>query len=490
MEKDIPMTSPFGDRLMFIDGEMTPGASGEWVTSLNPATEEPIGRVPAASPEDVNAAVASAKAAQPAWAAKSIFERGALLRALAVEFRARAQDILTMEATDTGNTISKLGADVQIAAAYLEYFAGLATEMKGDTVPASPGNIHFSLREPYGVVARIVPFNHPFMFAGAHLASPLTAGNAVVVKTPETSPLTGSLLAECCKEVLPPGVVNIISGYGLPAGDTLVRHPAIHRIGFTGSVPTGLAIQRAAAETSVKHVSLELGGKNPLMVFPDADLDKVVDASIAGMNFSWAGQSCGSTSRILAHESVYDELVERVAARTDAVVVGDPLDPASEMGPVNSKGHYERVLGFVEGGRRDGAKLVAGGQRPAGDDFKKGYWLRPTAFADATMDMEVAREEIFGPVVAMLKWSTREEAVQMANATAYGLTAAIYTNDLQAAMTTAQEVESGYVWINGVAQHYVGLPFGGVKNSGLGGEEALDELLSYTRTKTVNILLS
>jgi acyl-CoA reductase-like NAD-dependent aldehyde dehydrogenase len=475
---------------MFIDGEMTPGASGEWVTSLNPATEEPIGRVPAASPEDVNAAVASAKAAQPAWAAKSIFERGALLRALAVEFRARAQDILTMEATDTGNTISKLGADVQIAAAYLEYFAGLATEMKGDTVPASPGNIHFSLREPYGVVARIVPFNHPFMFAGAHLASPLTAGNAVVVKTPETSPLTGSLLAECCKEVLPPGVVNIISGYGLPAGDTLVRHPAIHRIGFTGSVPTGLAIQRAAAETSVKHVSLELGGKNPLMVFPDADLDKVVDASIAGMNFSWAGQSCGSTSRILAHESVYDELVERVAARTDAVVVGDPLDPASEMGPVNSKGHYERVLGFVEGGRRDGAKLVAGGQRPTGDDFKKGYWLRPTAFADATMDMEVAREEIFGPVVAMLKWSTREEAVQMANATAYGLTAAIYTNDLQAAMTTAQEVESGYVWINGVAQHYVGLPFGGVKNSGLGGEEALDELLSYTRTKTVNILLS
>jgi acyl-CoA reductase-like NAD-dependent aldehyde dehydrogenase len=484
------MTEKFGDRLMLINGEMVPGTGGDWVTTVNPANEDPIGRVPAATADDVNAAVAAAKAAQPAWAAKSIFERGALLRTLAAKFRERAQQILTMEATDTGNTIAKLCADVQIAAAYLEYFAGLATEMKGDTVPASPGNIHFSLREPFGVVARIVPFNHPFMFAGAHLASPLTAGNTVVVKTPETSPLTGSLLAECCCDVLPPGVVNIVSGLGLPAGDTLVRHPDVHRIGFTGSVPTGLAIQRAAAEVSVKHVSLELGGKNPLIVFPDADLNKVEDASIAGMNFSWAGQSCGSTSRILAHESVYDELVERVAARTDAVVLGDPLDPASEMGPVNSEGHYNAVMKFVEAGKRDGAKLVAGGARPEGEQFKRGYWLRPTVFADATMDMEVAREEIFGPVVSMLKWSTRDEAIEMANATAYGLTAAIYTNDLQDAMKTAQEVESGYVWINGVAQHYVGLPFGGVKNSGLGGEESLEELLSYTRTKTINVLLS
>ena len=484
------MTETFGDRPMLINGQMVSSEGGEWVTTLNPANEEPIGRVPAATAVDVRAAVSAAKAAQPAWAAESIFERGALLRALAAKFRERAEDVLTMEATDTGNTVAKLGADVQIAAAYLEYFAGLATEMKGDTVPASPGNIHFSLREPFGVVARIVPFNHPFMFAGAHLASPLTAGNTVVIKTPETSPLTGSILAECCREVLPAGVVNIISGFGMPAGDALVRNPDIHRIGFTGSVPTGLAIQRAAAEVSVKHVSLELGGKNPLIVFPDADLDKVEEASIAGMNFSWAGQSCGSTSRILAHESVYDELVERVAARTDAVRLGDPLDPTSEMGPVNSERHYNNVLKFVEAGKRGGAKLVAGGARPEGEQFKRGYWLCPTVFADVTMDMEVAREEIFGPVVSMLKWSTREEAVRMANATDYGLTAAIYTNNLQDAMKTAQEVESGYVWINGVAQHYIGLPFGGMKNSGVGGEEALEELLSYTRTKTVNVLLS
>jgi len=484
------MTLQFGDKLMFIGGEMTAGTGKEWVTSVNPATEDEIGRVPAATSKDVDAAVSAAQEAQPEWQAKSIFERGALLRALAAKFREKAQDILTMEATDTGNTIAKLGGDVQIAAAYLEYFAGLATEMKGDTVPASPGNIHFSLREPYGVVARIVPFNHPFMFAGAHLASPLTAGNTVVVKTPETSPMSGSLLADCCREVLPPGVVNIISGFGLTAGDALVRHPEVKRIGFTGSVPTGLAIQRAAAESAVKYVTLELGGKNPLIVFPDADLDKVEEASIAGMNYSWAGQSCGSTSRILAHETVYDELVERVAKRTDAVVVGDPLNPDSEMGPINSKSHYERVLGFVESGKKSGAKLIAGGGRPNGNDFKRGYWLRPTVFADATMDMELAREEIFGPVVTMLKWSTREEVVAMANATDYGLTAAIYTNNLRDAMTTAKEVETGYVWINGVAQHYVGLPFGGVKDSGLGGEEALEELLSYTRTKTVNVILS
>ena len=484
------MTLQFGNRLMFIGGEMTAGAGDEWITSINPATEDEIGRVPAATSEDVDAAVLAAQEAQPAWAAKSIFERGTLLRELAAKFRQKAEDILTLEATDTGNTIAKLGGDVQIAAAYLEYFAGLATEMKGDTVPASPGNIHFSLREPYGVVARIVPFNHPFMFAGAHLASPLTAGNTVVVKTPETSPMSGSLLAECCSEVLPPGVVNIISGFGLKAGDALVRHPAVQRIGFTGSVSTGLAIQRAAAESAVKHVSLELGGKNPLIVFPDADLDIVEEASIAGMNYSWAGQSCGSTSRILAHETVYDELVDRVAARTNEVLIGDPLEPTSEMGPVNSKSHYERVLRFVESGKKSGARLVAGGERPKGNDFTRGYWLRPTVFADATMDMEVAREEIFGPVVAMLKWSNREEVIAMANATCYGLTAAIYTNNLRAAMTTAKEVDAGYVWINGVAQHYVGLPFGGVKNSGLGGEEALEELLSYTRTKTVNVILN
>jgi acyl-CoA reductase-like NAD-dependent aldehyde dehydrogenase len=479
----------FGDRPMLIDGAFVAAGDGAWITSVNPATEDPIGRVPAGTAEDVRRAVAAADAAQPGWAARSIWERGALLRTLAAAIRARAQDILTLEASDTGNTIGKLRADVEIAAGYLEYFAGLGTEMKGETVPASAAGVHFTLREPYGVVARIVPFNHPFMFAAAHLAAPLMAGNTVVVKTPETSPLSGHILATCCREVLPRGVVNIVSGLGVPAGDALVRHPAIRRIGFTGSVATGLAIQRAAAEVGVKHVSLELGGKNPLIVFPDADVEKAVAAAVAGMNFSWAGQSCGSTSRLLVHESLYARAVELTRAKVAALKLGDPLDPASEMGPVNSAGHYKRVVGFIAAGKAEGARLIHGGGRPQGAAFARGYWIEPTVFADVTPGMTVAREEIFGPVLCIGRWSSVDEVVRIANATDYGLTAALFTNDITQALTMAKRIHAGVVAINSSTMHFVGLPFGGVKNSGLGGEEALEELLSYTQAKTVHIPL-
>ncbi len=483
------MGHQFGDRPMFIGGEFTAASSKEWITSVNPANEEEIGRVPAGTADDVNRAVEAADKAQPAWNAKSIWERAGLLKKVAAGFRARAQEILTMEATDTGNTIAKLRADVEIAAGYLEYFAGLASEMKGESMPATPKGIHFTLREPFGVVARIVPFNHPFMFAGAHLAAPLQAGNTVVIKTPETSALSGHLLAQVCAEILPPGVVNIVSGYGLPVGDTLVRHPKIRRIGFTGSVGTGLMIQRAAAEVSVKHVTLELGGKNPLIVFPDADVEKAVESAIAGMNFSWAGQSCGSTSRLLVHESLYDRAVELVRAKVGALKLGDPLDPTSEMGPVNSIGHYKRVMGFIEKGKTEGGKLVTGGGRPKGDMFKKGFWVEPTVFADMTPDMTVAREEIFGPVMSIGKFKTVDEAVDIANATEFGLTTGIFTNDITLALSTAKRIETGVVAINGSAMHHIGLPFGGARNSGLGGEECLDELLSYTQVKSVHVLM-
>ncbi len=483
------MGHQFGDRPMFIGGEFTAASSKEWITSVNPANEEEIGRVPAGTAEDVNRAVEAADKAQPGWNGKSIWERASLLKKVAAGFRSRAQEILNMEATDTGNTIAKLRADVEIAAGYLEYFAGLASEMKGETVPATPKGIHFTLREPFGVVARIVPFNHPFMFAGAHLAAPLQAGNTVVIKTPETSALSGHLLAQVCAEILPPGVVNIVSGYGLPVGDTLVRHPKVRRIGFTGSVGTGLAIQRAAAEVSVKHVTLELGGKNPLIVFPDADIEKAVDAAVAGMNFSWAGQSCGSTSRLLVHESLYDRAVELTRVKVAALKLGDPLDPTSEMGPVNSIGHYKRVMGFIEKGKTEGCKLLTGGGRPKGDIFKKGFWVEPTVFADMTPDMTVAREEIFGPVMSIGKFKTVDEAVNIANATEFGLTTGIFTNDITLALSTAKRIETGVVAINGSAMHHIGLPFGGARNSGLGGEECLEELLSYTQVKSVHVLM-
>lgn len=475
---------------MLIDGELTlgdGGACGQWIDSHDPATLEPTGRVPAATARDIDRAVRSAAKAQIAWAARSVWERAAALRALATAIRARGPEILALEARDTGNTIGKLQADVQIAAGYLEYFAGLASELKGETIPATASGLHLTLREPFGVVARIVPFNHPFMFAAAHLSAPLMAGNAVVVKTPETSPLTGSILAELCHATLPPGLVNIVHGFGMPAGDALIRHPLVRRIGFTGSVATGLAIQRAAAESGVKHVTLELGGKNPFIVFPDADLDRVVEMAVAGMNFSWAGQSCGSTSRLLLHESVHDLVVERVAARMKSLRLGSPLDAASEMGPVNSARHRERIMALIDSARSEGARLVTGGGRPVGEGFAKGYWIEPTLFADVTPAMRIAREEAFGPVVCAQRFTSEEEAIAIANGTDFGLTAAVWTRDLPRALRMVRAVQAGTVWINTAGQHFVGTPFGGWKDSGLGGEECLDELLSYSQVKAVHV---
>ncbi len=483
------MDTTFGDRLMYIGGEFVASESGEWMESVNPSTEEVHGRVPAGSVEDVNRAVAAAKAAQPEWGAKSVFERGALMRELAAAIRASEEAVVPMEAADTGNTIASLGNDIVLVAGYVDFMAGLGTEIKGESVPATPQNIHFTMREPYGVVGRIVPFNHPFLFAGAHLAAPLMAGNAVVLKSPDQSPLSATVMAEICQRVLPPGVVNIVSGQGIVVGDAIVRHPDVQRIGFTGSIPTGMAIQRAAAEVAVKHISLELGGKNPFIVFPDADVETVANAAVAGMNFAWAGQSCGSTSRLMVHESLYDAVIERVVERVGRIKVGDPLDTASEMGPVNSEGHYRHVVALIESAREQGAKLLTGGERPKGEEFERGYWIRPTVFGDVTMDMRIARDEVFGPVLSVLRWSETSEAIEMANGTEYGLTAGIWTNDVTTAMRTARQIESGCVWINGGGRHFMSTGFAGYKNSGIGREECLDELLSYTQSKSIHIIL-
>jgi acyl-CoA reductase-like NAD-dependent aldehyde dehydrogenase len=476
-------------RPMLIDGMLTTHADGGFIESVNPATEDVIGRVPAGTAADVDRAVTAAAKAQPAWNALSIWERGARLRKLAAAIRERRAEIKELEAADSGNTIASLDGDMHKASNHFDYFAGLATEMKGDTVPASPTGLHFTLREPYGVVGRIVPFNHPFMFATANMAAPLVAGNTVVLKSPETSPLSATIVAELCRDLLPPGVVNIVSGFGLPVGDAIARHPLVRRIGFTGSINTGLAIQRAAAEVGVKHVSLELGGKNPLIICPSADVERAVAAAIAGMNFAWAGQSCGSTSRILVHESVYDRAIEIAKAKVEAIRVGDPLDPASQMGPLNSAAHYSRVCAHLDAARADGARLVTGGGRPSGSDFRKGYWLRPTIYADVDPGSRIGREEIFGPVMGFTKWRTDDEAIAIANGTRYALTAGVFSQDITQAMTMARKIEAGVVAVNGTKMHFVGMPFGGVKDSGLGGEECLEELLSYTREKAVHLFL-
>lgn len=478
---------PYGDRVMLIDGELISG-TGEWITSLNPSTEEELGRAPAASAEDIARAAEAAARAQRKWGAMTSRERGERLKALANAIRERKDEIAALEAADSGNTIANLGNDLFKSSNHFEYFSGLATEIKGDTISGLSSGLHLTERRPFGVVGRIVPFNHPFMFAAANLAAPLVAGNSVILKTPETSPLSATILAELCRDMLPAGVVNIVSGYGVPAGDAIARHPLIKRIGFTGSVDTGLAIQRVTAETCVKVVTLELGGKNGLIIFPDADVEKAVDAAVAGMNFAWAGQSCGSTSRILAHSSIYDDVCTLIHDRLAAIRVGDASNTESQMGPVNSAAHLERINHLISAGKQE-ATLLIGGNKPAGAEFKRGYWIAPTAFADVSPDSTIAREEVFGPVMTILKWDTVEQAVSISNNTEYGLTAALFGNDINTLIKTARQIDVGVININGSKMHYVGAPFGGVKNSGIGEEESLSELLSYTQSTTVHITL-
>jgi acyl-CoA reductase-like NAD-dependent aldehyde dehydrogenase len=474
---------------MLIGGEMVAGEADKWIESVNPANEERIGEFVAGDAADVNKAVAAAEKAQPAWAALDIKERGKYLKAVAKRIRERGEELLHTEVMDTGNTITKMKADIEGAAEQLEWYTGLAIEMKGETVPASSKHLHITVREPYGVVARIVPFNHPLSFAARGLAGPLIAGNTVVIKPPETSSLSSHILGEIAKEIMPPGTVNIVTGNGMPAGDAIVRHPRVKRISFTGSVPTGMAIQRAAAEGGIKALTLELGGKNPFIVYPDSDPDKVADAAIAGMNFAWSGQSCGSTSRLMLHEQLYKKVLDRVTEKVAEIKMGDPMDPKSQMGPMNSKRHMERVNMMIKSGIDDGAKLMIGGKRPPGKEFERGFWVEPTVFGDVHPQMKIAREEIFGPVLSVFSWRDEDAIIELANSVEYGLTAAVWTSDIKRALKAARRVQSGMVWVNGVGNHFKGTPYGGYKNSGVGKESCLSELLSYTEEKSIQIFL-
>jgi len=474
---------------MLIGGELVEAVGGGWDESINPATEEVIGRVPAGDAQDVERAFQAAQAAWPAWAALSPLERGERMRAFGDALNARADEILRVEVLDTGNTIKPMRKDVGMSVDSLKYYAGLAPELKGETIPSSPGNLHITIREPYGVVGRIAPFNHPLMFAVARTAAALAAGNAVIVKPPETSPLSAMILSEIAREALPPGVFNVVTGSGRTAGDALVRHPGIKRIAFIGSPATGRAIQRSAAEVAVKHVSLELGGKNPMIVYPDVDVEEVAKAAVAGMNFTWQGQSCGSTSRLLLHEDVHDAVLERVVDAVSRFRIGDPMSEDTDVGPVNSRMQYDKTQHFLRVAQEDGAKLMIGGRRPQGQQFERGFWVEPAVFSDVTADMRIAQQEVFGPILSVLRWRTEEEAIRIANSTEYGLTAAIWTRDVDRAFRTARQVQSGHQWINGFSAHYLAVPFGGYKNSGVGREEGIEELYSYTEGKTINLVL-
>jgi acyl-CoA reductase-like NAD-dependent aldehyde dehydrogenase len=474
---------------MLIGGELVASESKEWDVSIDPATEQEIGRSPAATQADVYRAVEAAEAAAPAWAALHARDRAKILRSVGAALQQHASELLKVEVTDTGNTITPMRGDVNATVNTIDHMTGLGYELKGETIPASPGNLHYSVLEPFGVVGRIVAFNHPILFLLARSMPALVAGNTLVIKPSESSPLSAMAIAEIAKDIFPPGVFNIVTGSGRAVGDAIVRHPRIKRLSFIGSVVTGMAIQRSAAEVMIKKVSLELGGKNPMIVFPDVDLDEVANAAVAGMNFTWSGQSCGSLSRLMLHEDIYDAVLDRVVARVAALRVGDPMSDDTQMGPVNSRVQYEKVQRYVGIGQDDGAQLATGGSRPAGSDFSRGFWIRPTVFAGVEAGMRIAREEVFGPIMSVMKWSNIDQAIKMANATDYGLTAAIWTNDITQALKTASRVKSGYQWINGYSTHFIGTGFGGMGNSGVGREECLEDIVSYTETKTVHIIM-
>jgi betaine-aldehyde dehydrogenase len=375
--------------------------------------------------------------------------------------------------------------DANMGAAQLDFYAGLVTEMKGASIPMGPDSVNFSVREPFGVVGRIIPFNHPFMFAAGKSGAPLAAGNTVVLKPPDQAPLSSLRLAELIDGILPPGVWNVVPG-GREVGQVLSSHPDVAKVALIGSVPTGRAVMKAASDT-LKPVLLELGGKNALIAYPDADIDAVAAGVIGGMNFTWCGQSCGSTSRAFLHETIHDAVLERVKAKITHYRPGIPTDPSTTMGAIINQVQYDRVLRYIAAGKEDGARLVCGGGRPADARLAKGLYIEPTVFADVTMAMRIGKEEIFGPVLSVFKWSDEQKMLAEVNQVEYGLTCSIWTNDLSVAHRTAAEVEAGYVWINEVSKHFLGAPFGGFKQSGVGREECIEELLSFTREKNIHI---
>ena len=474
---------------MLIDGQLVESESGRWSESLNPANEEVIAKVPRGSALDVQRAVEAAEKAQPAWAALPVGQRAGILKKLAEAITARSAEFLYLEVLDTGNVINKMTADVAMGVNSLLYYAGLGYEVRGSTIPATPDNLHLTIREPYGVVGRIIPFNHPVLFAISRLGAPLITGNTMVIKPPQQSPLSAALLAEICRDFLPPGVVNIITGTGGEVGDAIVRHPKIKRLALIGSSETGMAIQKTAAEGAIKNITLELGGKNPMVVFPDADLPRAVQAAVDGMNFAWEGQSCGSTSRLLLHESVYDQVLEGVVKTIGALRLGDPSDWDSDAGPINNKPQYDKTVYYSGVGEEEGARLMIGGKRPEGEEFKRGYWFEPTVFADVTPEMRIANEEIFGPIISVMKWSDVDKMYEIANSVDVGLTASVFTRDLNTAVIAARKIQSGYIWVNQTAAHYPATPFGGYKNSGIGREECFEDMLSYTEEKTIHFVL-
>jgi len=475
------------EQSMLIGGERVAAHDGRTLETTNPATGEVLATIPRGGEADVEDAVRVASQAFPAWRDKPPVERVAALNALADRIEENAEQLGLIDVAENGSPIREMRKDAWVAAWLIRHLAGLTLRVCGETMPSDPTRFNFSMLQPFGVVGRIIPFNHPVLFAASRLAAPLAVGNTVVMKPSEYTSISALSVAELANEVLPPGVFNVVTGLGRESGDAIVRHPLVRRLAFTGAADTGLSIQASAAAVAVKTLTLELGGKNPIVVLPDADLDEAVDGAVRGMNFTWQGQSCGSTSRLLVHSSLREEFVGRLAERLEAMIAGAPDQLSTDTGSMVNRTQYDKVLSYLEIAKSDGARVVTGGEPADVPDLPHGLFFRPTLLEDVRPDHRVANEEIFGPIMVTIPFDTPDEAIQIANGVIYGLTASVYTRDLALAHRFARELQAGMVWINDSSSHIPGMSFGGVKDSGVGREESFDELLSYTQSKSVTM---
>jgi len=469
---------------------------GNWHASLDggempvssPATGEVLGVASVAGAEDVGRAVDAAAEAFAGWRDTPAQERAAKIREASAVLRKNAEELAWIDAMDGGNPFAAMLYDVEISASYMDYFAGLVTEIKGVTIPISSSVLNYTLREPLGVVARIGAFNHPLLFVAGKAGAPLAAGNTLIMKPADQTPLSALRVAELWHGIFPPGVFNVVTGRR-DAGVALVDHPKVAKIGFIGSIAAGRAVMQAAGRT-LKALTLELGGKNALIACADAGVDEVADGVVRGMNFRYVtGQSCNSTSRVFLHEDIHDEALAAIVARVAALRMGLPSDRDAEVGCLSSRAQFEKTLSYIFMGVEDGARLALGGRRSADPRLADGFFVEPTVFADVKDNMRIAREEIFGPVVSILRWRDEDDLIRRVNALEYGLTCSIWTHDLDRAHRFAARVQAGYIWVNGASTHYVGVPFGGYKQSGMGREESIDELLACTQIKNVNVTL-
>jgi len=469
---------------LFINGRFVPSATGESAPTLNPHDGSAIAAVSMAGPEDVDRAVLAAAAALPQWSRLAAMERGRLLLKLADSIEAHSEELAALESLDTGHPVRDTRTlDVPRTAVTFRYFGGMADKFEGSVIPVEAGFLNYLLREPVGVVGQIVPWNFPLMFTSWKMAPALAAGNCVIMKPADLTPLSALRIAELMAEVgFPPGVVNILPGFGPVAGQYMTEHPGIAKVAFTGSTAVGRKVVRASSG-NLKKVQLELGGKGANIVFGDANLPAAVAGSAFAI-FHNQGQACIAGSRLILHESIADEFLERFVALARSIRIGDPLDPATEMGPLTSRQHRDRVLDYVEIAKQEGASVLCGGQAPADAVLERGYYVEPTVVRAKSGD-RVEQEEVFGPFVSVTTFASDAQALALANGTEYGLGAGLWTRDLARAHKMARELRGGMVWINCYKRVSPASPFGGVGSSGYGREMGFEVMREYTQAKSV-----